>query len=184
MKLLLIQPLKNGASLLFRLTVSEIFIFRSFSLFMHFQKQFITSLIYKPYWLLKYVHFLSSAADVLVWWAISGLMLDPKTLQSLKRRWSISGFVQQLGGLKVDLWCGTPASSPFYPNPFYLSQVWLLCFPASPTQSAQGAFLCGMPSWQNMRNGTEHGLLSPWVQLALEQTKSQGLLLPLIQCWV
>lgn len=52
--------------------------------------------------------------------------------------------------------------------------MWLLCFLASPTQFAEGTFLYGIPSWQNIRNGTEHGFLIPWVQLALEQTKSQG----------
>lgn len=129
----------------------------------------------KLYWLLKYVHFLPSAADVLVWQAISGLMLAPKTLQSLKKEVVLLSFSTTAGGLKVDLWCGTQANSLFYPNLFYLGEVWLLCLPASPLQFAEGAFLCGMRSWQNIRNRTEHGFLSPWVQLTLEQTKSQGL---------
>lgn len=57
----------------------------------------------KLYWLLKYVHFLPSAADVLVWQAISGLMLALKTLQSLKKEVVLLSFCTTTGGLKVDL---------------------------------------------------------------------------------
>lgn len=102
-----------------------------------------------------------------------GWCWPPKPYNPQRRRWCFSFFVQQLGGLKVALWCDTPANSLFHPNPFIPRWGVAALLPSSPIQFAEGAFLYGMPSWQNIRNGTEHGFLIPWVQLALEQTKSQ-----------
>lgn len=47
-----------------------------------------------------------------------GWCWPPKPYNPQRRRWCFSFFVQQLGGLKVALWCDTPANSLFHPNPF------------------------------------------------------------------